>query len=74
MDRNSPQQVACPHCSNSDATIYPPIDDWDDYRCPDCGDFRITGTERHRFDAGYADPKKARFVETVDGRRLLTPD
>jgi hypothetical protein len=70
VDRNSPVQVACPHCKNAGAKLLPPLGDRDDYRCPNCGDFGIDGTQGKRFKEGLVDPTNARFIQ-AQGRRWL---
>lgn len=65
-DRNRPVPRECPHCGTP-ALLLPPVGDREDYECPRCGAFSISGSEaaKANFDA-----KKAWFVEG-DGRRSL---
>ncbi len=71
-DRNHPIPATCPHCGNDYAKLLPLRGDRSDYRCPNCGEFSISGTREHLFETGQDDPKKARFVEE-GGRRWLKP-
>jgi predicted RNA-binding Zn-ribbon protein involved in translation (DUF1610 family) len=68
-----PGPVNCPHCGNTEAKRLPRLGDYSEYRCPACGDFRISGTQEQGFDTGLNDPTKARFVVDGEGRRWLVP-
>ena len=57
--------VACPHCGNHKARLSPKLGERSDYRCPQCGDFSISGTEEERIEG------QGRFVIGHDGRRWL---
>jgi hypothetical protein len=70
-DRNYPLHVICPHCGSGAAELLPRIGDRSDYRCSKCGTFSISGIQEARFEAGAADPTRARFVQGREGRRFL---
>jgi predicted RNA-binding Zn-ribbon protein involved in translation (DUF1610 family) len=38
--------VDCPSCGDSDAIKWGTVGDFDAYRCPTCGEFYISGTDR----------------------------
>jgi len=65
------QPRQCPHCRNPAAKLLPPLGGGnEDYDCPRCGQYRISGTTRQRIDDG-ADPAKGRFVMYPTGNRFL---
>jgi hypothetical protein len=49
----------------------PALGDRWDYRCPDCGEFSISGAEAEDFTQGRADARTARLIRRRDGRRYL---
>lgn len=69
-DRNYPVMRACPHCGNANARLMPPVDDYSKYRCPNCGEYRVSGTMEKLIELGTADPKSAR-IEQRNGHRCL---
>jgi hypothetical protein len=66
-----PGPVACPHCGDVKAERLPVESDHCDYRCPTCGDYRISGTLEHQIDNGIVDPIRCHFRIAADGRRHL---
>ena len=71
-DRNRPVDRSCPHCGVPGAKLMPTLGDYDEYQCPKCGTYHITGSDRQRIENGEADPKHGRF-DNRNGRRFLVP-
>lgn len=71
-DRNYPVDRNCPHCGASKAKLMPTLGDYDEYQCPKCGTYRITGSDREGIENGTKDPKRGHFGER-DGHRVLVP-
>jgi predicted RNA-binding Zn-ribbon protein involved in translation (DUF1610 family) len=71
-DRNFPVARHCPHCGNAEAKLMPPLGDYSEYRCPNCGTYRISGTIERLIEIGTADPKSARIEERNGHRCLVT--
>jgi hypothetical protein len=69
-DRNNPVARPCPHCENPTAELKPPQGDFSEYRCPDCGTYRVSGSMEKLVELGTVDPKAAR-IEERDGHRWL---
>jgi hypothetical protein len=69
-DRNYPVARPCPHCGNVAAKLMPPLGDYSEYICPNCGTYCISGTMERHIEIGTADPKPAR-IEERNGRRCL---
>ncbi len=61
-------QVACSHCGNRKAQLMPKLGSRSDYRCPKCGDFSISDTEKERIEG------HGRFVSGRDGHRWLVKE
>lgn len=72
LTRSEPVPVPCPHCKDPLAKLLPPVGDRDDYSCPICGEFSITGSAQPTFVAG-ANPRTAKFVLQANGQRWLVP-
>jgi len=56
--RNRPVDRACPHCGVPSAKLMPPLGDYDEYWCPKCGTYCISGTVTQRIEYATADPKR----------------
>lgn len=69
-DRNSPMTRACPHCKNANAKLMPPAGDYSEYSCPNCGEYRVSGTMERLIKLGTVDPKSA-HIEQRNGYRCL---
>lgn len=69
-DRNCPVDRTCPHCGVPGAKLMPPVGDYDEYECPRCGTYRISGTNKQLIEDGTADPKRG-YIEDQNGRRFL---
>lgn len=69
-DRNYPVTTACPHCRNAQAELMPPLGDYNEYRCPCCDTFDISGTVEKLIECGTLDPMSAR-IEEANGRRRM---
>jgi predicted RNA-binding Zn-ribbon protein involved in translation (DUF1610 family) len=64
---------SCPHCGNADAERLPSRGDYTEYRCPTCGNYRISGRQERRFEDGFDDSTKGRFTVDSSGGRWLVP-
>jgi tRNA(Ile2) C34 agmatinyltransferase TiaS len=62
-DRNYLVTRDCPRCGNMSAQLMPPLGDFSEYRCLDCGTYRISGTMQKLTELGTVNPRTARFVE-----------
>ncbi|WP_428532940.1 hypothetical protein [Rhodopila sp.] len=71
-DRNYPVRIDCPHCSIAGAQLLPKLGDRDDYDCPSCGKFNISGTQKVLFEEGIHDITRGQIVDEA-GRRWLRP-
>jgi hypothetical protein len=72
---NYPMPATCFRCGNKQAELLPPLGDRDDYRCPTCGEFSVSGTDERLFELGTADRRTAPIVTDETGRRWLrAPD
>jgi hypothetical protein len=61
--------VRCPSCGDTRAEHLPVIGDLDDYRCPHCGAFSVSGTDRRRIAIG----EPSSFKPDRNGKVWLHP-
>jgi hypothetical protein len=66
--RNQPVARAC-LCCHAATKLMPKLGNYDEYRCPTCGIYRVPDTTQQLIDNG-ADPTRGRFVFR-DGLRFL---
>jgi len=69
-DRNYPVQRTCPHCGSSDAKLMPPLGDYSEYQCLNCGTYRVSGSMEQLIANGVVDPRSA-HIEKQNGHRCL---
>lgn len=74
MSDKNPMDGSCPHCGNAYAERLPSHgEDYTEYRCRTCGNYRISRTQERRFDGGLDDPTKGQFTVDSKGGRWLVP-
>jgi uncharacterized Zn finger protein len=61
----------CPHCGMEQVILLAKAGDRADYRCPSCGQFRVSGTDLRRMESGHFNTRRARLVDRA-GRTFLT--
>jgi tRNA(Ile2) C34 agmatinyltransferase TiaS len=66
----SPIPCACPHCGGA-AELQPTIGDREDFACPRCGEFSISGTDAALVDRGVRGSSTAKDYVLFEGRRPL---
>lgn len=70
-NRQYPVPRTCPHCGSPEAKLMPPVNDHSEYRCPECGTYRISGTTETLVENGQVDPVAARIEERSGYRWLV---
>jgi hypothetical protein len=73
MTRNYPAKRTCPHCGDTEATVLPPVGDYTEYQCLDCGTYRVSDTMERLIANGTVDPMGARIEERGGFRLLVSP-
>jgi hypothetical protein len=63
--------VACPHCNDSAAELWPTTGDFREYRCPKCGPFFVSCWNEERIENGHLDHNTVHLSPGRDGRQWL---